>query len=35
MNDVAILCEVCFGNGAWETMWPGGRHDNDPVWGVA
>ena len=35
MRDIAILCEVCFGNGSWETMWPGSDHDDDPVWGVA
>ena len=35
MRDVAILCEVCSGNGDFDTMWPGGDHDDDPVWGVA
>ena len=35
MKDVAILCEHCFDNGDWETMWPGNDHNDEPVWGVA
>jgi hypothetical protein len=35
MTDIAILCETCCANGDWEGMWPGGDHDDEPVWGVA
>jgi hypothetical protein len=35
LKDIAILCEVCSGNGNFDTMWPGGDHDDEPVWGVA
>jgi hypothetical protein len=35
MRDVAILCEVCSDNGNFDTMWPGGDHDDSRVWGVA
>ena len=33
--DIAILCEECYENGCWDTMWPGSGHDGRPVWGVA
>jgi hypothetical protein len=35
VTDIAILCEICLGNGRWDDMWPGGDHDDEPVWGVA
>lgn len=35
MKDVAILCEACSDNGDYDAMWPGGDHDDRPVWGVA
>lgn len=33
--DIAILCEPCYESGSWDSIWPGGGHDNEPVWGVA
>lgn len=35
MKDIAILCEICSDNGDFDTMWPGGDHDDAPDWGVA
>jgi hypothetical protein len=34
-KEIAILCEECYENGCWDTMWPGGEDDNRPVWGIA
>ena len=34
-KEIAILCEPCYQNGCWDSMWPGGNHDNEHVWGVA
>ena len=27
-KDIAILCEECYENGCWDTMWPGGDNDD-------
>lgn len=37
VEDVAILCEFCYENGNFDTMWPGDGEDhaNHPVWGIA
>jgi hypothetical protein len=34
-TDVAILCEVCFGNGDWDSMWPDGDCGHAHHWAVA
>lgn len=34
-KEIAILCEPCYESGCWDTMRPGGNHDNEHVWGVA
>lgn len=30
-----ILCRACYDGGDWGGMWPGGGHDDEPVWAVA
>lgn len=34
-TDVAILCQVCFGNGSWDSMWPDGGCGHIHDWAVA
>ena len=34
-KEIAILCEPCYQNGCFDTMWPGSGHDDQRVWGIA
>jgi hypothetical protein len=34
-TDIAVLCQACFGNGSWDSMWPDSACGHAQPWAVA